>query len=273
MKMTDYFYLISSLPNLTPNAVLPFDLLTLFQKINDNLTPEDQDLFQWLIFPTDIENVVSSYESRAGETKKYTHQIPSIYTQADISESSSRPAQLHDFIFSVMIQAEEHKYNSSMLEEKLWASFYASIEELNDPFLSRYYSRFRHVKTIVWYINQKKSQDLMGNTQLPESFLLQSLDRAQGQLSSITEYTSLGELIPLLAKGDFVAAEELLQKFLWAWLENETRMDYFNRNAVFVYFLKFQMNSRWQRLDKKKGGQRLQALRAKYQEQFQQLTH
>jgi hypothetical protein len=263
--MKDYYYLISSLPdlhwgkekyNIDPDAIIA--------SIRENLSGRDLKLFQYLLFPNDNRNLISAVAQKRNLQSPFGFFYqPAVLPEEVISNYSKNQDQLPEYmgVFLEEVEGNRPDDNIRSLERLLNELFYREVEASGDEFLQSYYGFESTVRKIMTAINSRKysfdiSKELWG-----EDEIIQKLRKgAASDFGLAEEYTFIPLLLDLSEIVDPVALEEQYDELLWDHVAELVKFSFFNTHKVLGYTVHLLMVNRWMRLSAKEGEKRLYAM-------------
>ena len=134
-----YFYLISSLPNFSIGMdAQQIDFEKTFDLIQRNLTPEDNHLFHYLIYPNDIRNLLSVLFHEYHQLPLLSFKKVSAFSKEEINDYRFFKNNFPDFLNDFLLENESRFPTMTMqeMEDKLIAKFYDYVTSINHCFTS-----------------------------------------------------------------------------------------------------------------------------------------
>ena len=156
---------------------------------------------------------------------------------------------------------------------RLQAMFYAQVPALSSAFLKSYYRFDWEWKTVANRLNRKKYPELPMDDNLPEypakgdraaadAEWIQALEKEP--LAQLWDYAE--DMDKVMAESDPMKREWLCDSFRWRFAEAGGGDATASTDSLWAYFVRLQLQQRWQRLKKADGRQllkaKLQSLRA-----------
>lgn len=156
---------------------------------------------------------------------------------------------------------------------RLQAMFYAQVPALSSAFLKSYYRFDWEWKTVANRLNRKKYPELPMDDNLPEypakgdraaadAEWIQALEKEP--LAQLWDYAE--DMDKVMAEPDPMKREWLCDSFRWRFAEAGGGDATASTDSLWAYFVRLQLQQRWQRLKKADGRQllkaKLQSLRA-----------
>ena len=243
-----YYYLISSLPEISPTMeTSQVDFDETFDSIRRNLSKDDRKLLRYLIYPNDIQNLLSTLFHEYWDAPLATFKKPAIFNAEEITNYKLIRRNFPDFINGFLAENEDRLAGMSMqeVEDTIMDQFYIKVYALNYKFLTEYYNFIRSLKAIVaaFHFN---TYDFLSQPNIIDAdrLILQiGPDRAPSAMVS-RDYPYLEELIKILSENHSEKTQRFIDSIVWNYL-NETADGVFSRNAVFAYTIKLQILQRW----------------------------
>jgi hypothetical protein len=242
-----YYYLISSLPDISLQIEAnEIDYNDTFDSIKRNLSKADQQLLRYLIYPNDIQNLISTIAHNFHHVPLAPFKTPAIFNQDEIKNFKLIRRNFPDFINGFLADNEDRLGNMSLrdIENALLDRFYNKVIDLQSGFLTNYYHFVRELKSLIAAYNYNSysflSQPYINDA---DRLILQvGPDRAPSALV-IKDYPYLEKLIVVLSKQQPEETERFIDTVIWNYLD-ETISDTFSSEAVFAYAIKLQISKR-----------------------------
>lgn len=244
----NYYYLISGLPEINPQmdaSTVDFD--ELFDTIRRNLSKQDSYLLQYLIYPNDLTNLLAviSYEYKGWSAVDF--QKPSIFFKEEIKLYKRNRRSFPDFMNDFLSESEDRLANMSLreIEDTMLDRFYHEVFELNNDFLTKYYTFFRELKSIIAAFNVN-SYDFLSSPNIndAERLILQIGPDRSPSSSIIKDYPYLEEVTTVLSENKAEKMERQIDQVIWDYLDvisNEP----FSREVIFAYTIRLKILKRW----------------------------
>lgn len=262
MKVS-YYYLIAGLPDIYPamdNPQIDFDQT--FDLIQRNLLKEDEKLFRYLIYPHDMQNLLSILFEEYQDLPLRPFKKPALLDIEELKGYKFSKGNFPDFMSDFLAENEDRFSSMSMraMEDALWEKFYAEIARLNHSFLIDYFAFNRALKGVIAAF-QFNAYGFLSPPNIPDA------ERLTGQIgpdksptaSLSKDYPYLEELIKALSANKPETIERLIDRILWEFLE-ERYQGVFSGEEVLAYTLKLQITQRWLIIDSQKGKARFDKL-------------
>lgn len=261
----NYYYLISSLPDISPQmdaSNLDFD--NIFDMIRRNLTKEDRKLLRYLIYPNDINNLLSILSHKYQNLPTAPFKKPSVFNLEEIKGYKLTRKNFPDFLNDFLAENEDLLASMSPREIKdaILDRFYNEVFGLGNNFLADYFVFVRELKSLIAAFHFNTYAFLsQPNIHNAERLILQvGPDRSPSALVT-KDYPYLNDLIKVLSENQPEKKERFIDSVIWDFLEEKTQ-GLFGTEDVFAYTIKLQIIQRWAIIDSSNG-----------QEYFEKLLH
>lgn len=246
--MKKYYYLIASLPLLEKKSA-PDQYGEVVQLINRNLSESDRELFQYLLYPTDIKYLMNQAAEARNLTPVYPHVLqPATIDHEDLLNikkgKKNSPAFLAEFFEENQKDIDE--LDLIKIESLVIEKFYKYVFQQNDPFLKDYFTFDRDLKNLLVFANAKNKsfkpfQHLTGEFNTDHSGGKQNLEN-----DIVRKYNLAEELTNMITDTSPVELEKKIDKIRWEYIDELAAQSYFDLHALFAYFLKYQLKHRWE---------------------------
>jgi hypothetical protein len=272
--MKDYYYLLSSLPdlswgkekyNLDPDAAI----LT----IRENLEGRDLKLFHYLLYPNDNRNLISAIAQKRKLRSPFGYFYqPAVFPEEVITSYSRNQDQLPDYMKKFLEDLEGNRSGDSIrsLEKLLFDLFYQEVRATGDDFLQRYFEFEKTLRKIVTAINGRKYSFPVAEELWGEDELNQKLTRGSASDFGLSEeYTFIPALLDASDNKDPLVSERLYDQLLWEYVDELVKFSFFNTHKVLGYTVHLLMVYRWMHLSEEEGQEKLNTM---VQEIMQQIN-
>ncbi|MGY6744043.1 MAG: DUF2764 family protein [Cecembia sp.] len=251
----NYYYLIASLPDISPEMdPSKLDFEEIFDLIYRNLSEEDKALFRYLIYPNDIDNLLSILSEKHLDWTMGGFKKPAIFQEEELKGYKLNKGNFPDFMNDFLTDNEDRFAGMSLreMEDGLGDRFYNEVFGLENKFLISYYAFLRGLRALIAafhyntydFLSQPKIQDA-------DRLLLQvGPDRSPAAMVT-KDYPYLEELIKVLSENQPKKTERFIDKVQWDFLESQSE-GAFSPSQVFAYTAKLQILQRWLKIDSKK---------------------
>ncbi len=258
-----YYYLISSLPDLSIGMdTKQIDFEKTFDLIQRNLTPEDNELFQYLIYPNDISTLLSILFHEYHQLPLFLLKKVAVYSEEEVREYRFFKSNFPDFLNDFLVENEARFPTMTMqeMEEKLMANFYEEVANLNNPFITEYFHFLKKLKNLGAAFNYSAYKFLSAPLIKDSERLVGQIGPNSSPTATLTkDYPYVEEFVKVLSGGKPEKIENFIDRILWDFLEDNNKSS-FSREEVFTYTLKLQMIQRWSLLDFNEGSKRFKKL-------------
>ena len=254
--MREYYYLISSLPELELDTQKPtYTLKEFIDFCNEQLHEKDsKELGKAFLF-NDLINIIN-------QTKDNTSFIePSFYNKETLEENFKDYSSFFSFIetFLENINNDKREKPELLAIDELITSMYINLDEItNNKFLKDYFLFELDLKNIANSISLKKLGLPFTNAFIPFGDAYERLSKSFPlDNGSIPRLESLVEAL----QGDnIIAAEKIMDEIRWQYLDEQVGSKYLLFDFIIAYAVKLQAVTRWQSLTDDKGKKVLDGL-------------
>ena len=263
--MAKYFYLLASLPDLElEKANKNLDFEAIFDLVKRNLSEEDLRLFQYLLYPNDIKNIISEIAAKREKPSLYpAYFFPSHIAPNSLKNTSKIQEVLPGFFASLFEQHPEWLEDKQLpkLENIMLERFYESALNLDDKFISKYFEFDRNLRNILVACNARNYSLNLESQLIGDADINRQLQRSQASDFGLSQqFPFIDEIFLVLEKEEPVALEKLLDKLRWGFIDDYNALNFFERGNVYGYFMKLMMTKRWTDLEGEETPDRLGAL-------------
>ncbi len=256
LQQRDYFYLISSLPEMVlDQSRAPFSVAEYVARLEEELEQEDWEQVRLLLLRYDNRNLL-----RLLKEDTETWSALGRYSEAEMREAlkaeSGLPGYMHRFYHAY--QNEQPVDPEKSWENQLTALYYEHALEQSEGFLHDWLIFEHDLNNILaaWNIRQyqiKAEGQLIGKGETTEA-LRRSRARDFGLGS---EHSFLHKLLSELERDDLTTREKAIDRIQWNYINEQLTFHYFTVEVVLGYLLQLQMLQRWLSLDKEAGQERV----------------
>lgn len=259
--MSEYYYLVAGLPELTlEDSKLSYTVADFRTEIYPELSSSDQKLIDLFYLKFDNQNVLrllkdkeATIDPRGLFSQEELNEIISVAKEGGEMNSKQVPSYLFDFVFDYVNAPND---NATLLEDSLAALYYEYAMKSSNTFVSSWFE-FNLIlnNVLVAFIARKYKWEvaplIIGNTEICEA--LRTSGARDFGLSG--EVDCLEQLVKVSEITDLVEREKKLDSLRWNWMEEATFFNYFTIERIFAFLLQLEMIERWIALDKEKGNQ------------------
>lgn len=250
-----YYYLLTALPELLfEEGKLPINREEFERLTEENLSPDDKELFNLLKFGTDNQNVVNLLEGSNQFLKG------GVFSREELEEGIRHREGLPEYLL-VFLSRREEKSNR-LIEDQLW-ELYLDCSAKKNYFLKEYFLRERNLRNFISAVNLRKegrkdSRKLIGsedeeiytaltNSNLPDFGLSKELPYAP----AVSEF---------ITNDRYLELERYTDRLRFETINELNRFNYFTVEQILGYSLKLEIMERWHNLSEEKGQHRLDEL-------------
>lgn len=252
----DYFYLISSLPEIVlDQSRAPFSLANYVTQLEEHLEPQDFQQVRLLLRPYDNRNLLRLLGQETGQWEAL-----GAFTESEMREyleaEEGLPTYMHRFYLAY--QSEEPIEAGQGWKDQLTALYYEHAMGQAEGFLHNWLAYERGLRNVLaaWNIRQYGLDGegrLIGQGETVEA-LRKSRARDFG-LS--TDYPFLSRLLTELERDDLMAREKAIDRVQWNYINEQLTFHYFTVEVALGYLLHLRMLHRWLSLDPQAGQERV----------------
>lgn len=267
--MSKYYYLVTSLPELTlEDNKLRYSVADFKKEFYPELSSGDKKLVDLFYLRFDNENVLSllkDREAQIDERGNYSADsiraiIGQIQEEGKILTPNVLPSYLNQFITSYMLDSTFTE-GKVMVVDRLAAMYYAYAMKCGNDFLSSWFEFNLHVNNILVALTARKFKMeveplIVGDTEVCQT--LRSSNARDFGLSSEVDY--LEQVVKISEIADLVEREKKIDQLRWKWMEDKTFFEYFSLERLYVFLLQTDIIERWLTLDKEKGNQMFRSI-------------
>ncbi|MEQ8705644.1 MAG: DUF2764 family protein [Phaeodactylibacter sp.] len=256
LQKRDYFYLISSLPEMVlDQSRAPFKMVDFVAQLEEVLEPQDFAQVSLLLYPHDNRNLLRLLQENT-EDWDPLGRFAAPDMQNHLKAESGLPAYMHRFYRAY--QNEQPPGAAPGPDNQLSALYYSYALHHSTGFLHEWLAFERSLRNLLtaWNIRQyslRTEGQLIGKGEEIEA-LQKSRARDFG-LS--TEYAYLHKLFNELEREDLMAREKAIDRIQWNYINEQLTFHYFTIEVVLGYLLQLQMLQRWLSLDPQAGQERV----------------
>ncbi len=261
--MAQYYYLLSSLPELQPAQTRhTWDLGELLNFILEQLTDRDRALFWYLLYPNDNRRLLAAMARRHHLPHPVRRDLrptalPTVVLQNYHLRTDELPAYMQDFVEAYEPRARRLSY--AELTRALTTRFYAATTTTGNALVSGYYALDREIRHLTAMLTARhRGED-------PAPHLLPGDDtrlwlRKGGEPEWEQVLFGAQAWAEAFRDDGGWRLEDLGLRRRWAWLDEHTLFDPFGTNAVLAYYLQLTLLHRRHRLVARQGRARLDRL-------------
>ncbi|MBU1087998.1 MAG: DUF2764 domain-containing protein [Candidatus Omnitrophica bacterium] len=251
--MSNYYYLVSSLPELRLDDYKePYRVNEFVEELYANLEPEHckyvQDIL-WMNDNPNIIDIVSGSENTWLDAKgNWTFEEIKAFFANPESLDPKQNAYILGFINALGgFKKEDKKINRLQAENLLLTRFYAKMMNHENSFIKEYFTFDFQLRNVLLAINKRKfNQDEINLLEVGEDEVIQKLQKSTANdfnLSMDLEY--LQGLLAAFEKDDILFREKLIDQLRWAKIDQINTFSYFKVDVLLGYLIKLIMVERW----------------------------
>jgi len=266
----NYYFLVASLPEIDfdePGECPTFPEFA--QGVKEHLSPADILLFEKVQLTIDVVNLAVLMEER-----------DTPFTEGGLYDKMTLLEGLHSVdLFPPYIQKviEAWRSDSSIFHNITWEDqlnwlFYEAMEKVKNGFLQKWFSFNLTLNNLLAVMScsefnipiERRMTERIENT-CAQAVITRN-EAAEAIVKSSSPDFSLSPIFPLasqilsLDRDDLENFERTVDGMRWEWLDEETRLNYFDIDFILSYGLKLRILDRWKKLTPLAGKERLQSL-------------
>lgn len=258
LQKRDYFYLISSLPEMVlDQSRAPYSLVEFVEKLEEALEPKDFEQVRLLLLPHDNRNLLRLLKNDTEEWEalgQYSESEMKTLLQAE----EGLPSYMHRF--AQAYQEEQPLREGQSWRNQLTELYYDYALQQSHGFLHDWLEFERDLRNVLaaWNIRRYELEDegqLVGKGEVVKA-LQKSRARDFGLGS---EFSYLNKLINDLERDELSVREKAIDRVKWNYIDDQLVFYYFTIEVVLGYFLQLRMLQRWLSLDAQAGQERVRA--------------
>ncbi|MEM1136781.1 MAG: DUF2764 family protein [Bacteroidota bacterium] len=257
--MTRYYYLLASLLNPDEKGVIKNnDIIAVREFITRNLSRKDRVLFDYLLYPNDIHNLLIVLFN-----KDAVFRTPAVLEEATLRKYKDYQYDLPKFIQHFLVEyfALAETMTEHEATDLLYSFFFEEIKTVNSDFIKKYFEFDHSIRNILVALNTRKymyskTEYLLDGEPFYEE-IRHNNDESFG-LSGIFEFVP--EWAALLLLNQQTKLAHSIDRAREVYIDQLLKGDAFTSAHVFGYFLKFQLYYRWKNLNEETGEEKLQSM-------------
>lgn len=263
--MTEYYYILSSMPDLTlDKRPKEEDLEEAINLILRQIKDEDREDLAWFFRRNDLYNLVEYWQFEFDHLLERPLRKPYELSKEDLKRVKLEPDLLPNYLQEWYAENKETMmhWSANTLETKLHQVFFEAIEDLPEGFIKSYFLFERDLRALMATYHQSRYDFLDQEAQWLEKDLRSSLQKIPTQLSSKTQLEK-SYLEGLLKALDSKEPQEIANKVhevLWNEADELSRAHYFDLNALLNYCAKLFLLYRREQMHDNQNQARLQVL-------------
>jgi hypothetical protein len=260
--MRNYYYLVSSLPQLSPfegkNAP---SFSAIVNDIADLVHPNDYELVSLIRLPFDNANLMTILDSR-----NRTFDARGNYSYDDLSAGVRNPGILPEYIQVFLQERRDNKASFSGMshEDYLHMLLCEEVTRNHHGFIADWFSFEMDLRNILTGINNRRDSNYLNGPGTDRELALPSVLIGGNEVteailrSSATDFglsTKIDWIERVIAAfdTDLFSFERSIDTLRWDMLEEMTVMSYFTIDVIIAFLLKLLIIERWKALDAQTG--------------------
>lgn len=256
LQKRDYFYLVSSLPEMVlDQSRAPYSLVGFVDQLEEALEPADLAQVRLLLRPHDNRNLLRLLrKDTEGWDELGEYSEPAM--KANLQGGDGLPAYMNRF--ALAYQNEQPIYDGQSWSNQLTALYYEYALEQSRGFLHDWLVFERNLGNVLsaWNIRQYELDEegqLIG-----EGEVTKALQKSRARDFGLGgEFSYLNTLISALNRDGLSTREKAIDRIKWNYIDDQLVFYYFTVEVVLGYLLQLRMLQRWLSLDAQAGQQRV----------------
>ena len=265
-----YYYLISGLPKVKlDDSGECFSFFDFMGDAMEQLPEKDARLLNILRLSADNTNLLKLLEKRETAFNKSGN-----YSEEDLRREIADPGAVPEYMKTII---EAHKsdmpiyYNITWEDQLNWL-FYEYTAAMENHFLIEWFSFELNLRNVLSALKCREfnisferrltmrlenvcSQAIICHNEITEAIV----DSNAPDFSLTAQLPWLQDVLAL-DTSDLVSFEKGIDLIKWQWLDEMTRFNYFDIEALLAYGIKLQIAERWQSLEAGEGARRFEKL-------------
>lgn len=269
--MSQYYYLISGLPNISlDDSKTPFTVDEFREELKDTLTKKDKKLLDLFFLSFDNKNLLNllqhperGKDPRGIFTNSDFKAVITALREEEPLPKNGLPVYMITFLQAYLAEEDKDTAEAKAIswEDRLAGLYYAYAMKNSNRFIADWYELNLNMNNVLTAITARKydldkSLYIVGDNEIAQT--LRTSNARDFGLGDTVEY--LGDLQRITEETDLLVREKKLDQLKWNWLDEQTFFKTFDIESVFAYMLKLEMIERWTTLDKAAGEQTFREL-------------
>lgn len=263
--MSQYYYLVSGLPDITPeDAKLPLGYTDYLGQLMESLSRHDRGLLSYFRMGYEMRNLLRWLRDREaplhplGQLTKedFYEQLQLI----DFEERSPLPG-VPAFFLNFLRERSEGLIAEGQEENRLTALFYEHARCCSNGFVRNWFTFEQTLNNLLIALSCRKygwdvESQLIGDTEIEQQLRSSTArDFGLGQIFPQTE-----TVIRLSEEEDLLEKEKRIDRIKWDYLDELCSTCYFSVEVLLSYLVKIQSLERWIELDPRSGEEKFRSL-------------
>ncbi|WP_297272807.1 DUF2764 family protein [uncultured Bacteroides sp.] len=265
--MSNYYYLVTGLPDLTlDDSKLTYSTADFKTEFYPRLSAKDKKLFDLFYLQYDNVNVLKLLKDKEAaidtrglySAEELLDLLAQLKEKNEVSKSLY-PAYLITFISGYYNNSGEEDF--SLAENRLAGLYYEYAMRCDNRFVAQWYEFNLTVNNILVALTARKykleiASVIVGDTEVCQA--LRTSNTRDFGLSGEVDY--MDQLMKISETEELLEREKKIDQMRWTWMENATFFNYFSVERLFVFLVQLEMIERWILLDKEKGNQQFRSI-------------
>lgn len=265
--MSNYYYLVTGLPDLTlDDSKLTYSTADFKTEFYPRLSAKDKKLFDLFYLQYDNVNVLKLLKDKEAaidtrglySAEELLDLLAQLKEKNDVSKSLY-PAYLITFISDYYNNSGEEDF--SLAENRLAGLYYEYAMRCDNRFVAQWYEFNLTVNNILVALTARKYKLEIASVIVGDTEVCQALRTSNARdfgLSGEVDY--MDQLMKISETEELLEREKKIDQMRWTWMENATFFNYFSVERLFVFLVQLEMIERWILLDKEKGNQQFRSI-------------
>lgn len=259
--MSEYYYLISSLPDLSlDDSKLRYTVADFKEELYSNLSTSDKQLIDLFYLKFDNENLLklikdkdAEIDSRGNYSAEELSEYIRMIKEGETVDSKQLPSYLTLFITDHYNEPENME-NDILPEDKLAALYYEYGMKNSNGFISSWFEFNLNLNNILSALTARKYKSEVSGFIVGETEVSDALRTSGARDFGLTPEVGFFERIMKISEiDDMIEREKKIDYLRWEWLDEAIFFKYFSVERLFAYLVKLEMIERWLALDAEKG--------------------
>ncbi len=248
-----YYYIVSSLPEISFNSKLPFTLKGMLDEYEEDLKKE-KEYIELIILYNDIRNLKELFRAKDGEEKDLY--LPATYSIEELKEIIKVRDGVPEFVVNFL---ESYETKQDYLDNfyKLEKEYFIYGSKSSNDFLSNYFQFELDFRNVISAVRARgKSTDIIKYTAGTGDEIVLSKVKNNKSLPDFGlsgEAKWVGQVVSAFDKDDPLNLEETIDKIRFEQIDEMTLLLGFEVDKIFSYMIKLQILERWASFDQEKG--------------------
>jgi len=256
LQKRDYFYLVSSLPEMVlDQSRAPFSVAEFVEQLKSELEPADYQQVRLLLLSYDNDNLLRLLKQDSENWNPLGNFTEEVLSE-QLKEESGLPAYMHRFY-------QAYKNEQPLYPEKSWRNqlnelYYQYALDKSSGFLQQWFVFNQSLSNLLtaWNLRQYKIKN--EGQFIGHNDFVKALQKSHARDFGLgREHTYLEKLMNELERDDLMAREKAIDRVKWNFIEEQLTFYYFTVEVVLGYLIQLGMLERWLSLDQQAGQERV----------------